>query len=131
MTLDFMQIHDLTVVFNEIKDTPMPFKLSLIIAKNMDWLEKEFNFFQKMEQEFATKYLVADENGFVKTKNGGFQIKDGLQKECLEAREALDHFSVEVSPILIDAKLLEDFVLSPRQVKILSLLLKEGEQNGS
>ena len=57
MKLNFVQIHELTTVFNEIKNTPMPFKLSLIIAKNMDWLEKEFNFFKQAEQDFALKYL--------------------------------------------------------------------------
>ena len=129
MKLNFVQIHELTTVFNEIKNTPMPFKLSLIIAKNMDWLEKEFNFFKQAEQDFALKYLVLDSatNSFVKTEDGGFKIKDGMQEECLREREDLDNFTVEVNPTYIDVNLLENFTLSPRQVKVLSLLLKEGE----
>lgn len=128
MQLNFRQIYELTTVFNELKDTKMPFRLSLIIAKNMDWLEREFNFFKRAEQDFAVKYLQFDENGQpIKSDNGGYKIKDGMYEECMAARQDLDMFTVDVRATLIPAELLESMSLSPRQVKILSILLKEGE----
>ena len=128
MQLNFRQIYELTTVFNELKDTKMPFKLSLIIAKNMDWLEREFNFFKQAEHDFALKYLQFDANNQpIKSENGGFKIKDGLYNECLAARKDLDTFSVDVNVVYIPEDLLESMSLSPRQVKTLSILLKEGE----
>ena len=87
----------------------MPFKLSLILAKNSNMLKAEQEFFIEREREFATKYLQTDETGqFVMEGENIFKIKPGMEKECQEARNELNQFTTDIQLREIPLSLVEN-----------------------
>ena len=126
MKLNFIEVTDMLSVYEELKETKMPFKLSLILAKNISMLKEEQNFYIEREREFATKYLDTDENGyFIQQDNNSFKIKDGLVEECMEARNELNNFEVEVNLRTIPVHLLENMEFTPKQLTALEMLIEE------
>lgn len=128
MTLNFTQLQSLINTLNSFKDTTMPFKLSLIVAKNLSVLNKEFEFYAEQEREFAMKYLEFDENGQpVVSGDNMYKIKDGMQEECLKAREALNDFTCECNLRMIPIGLLENMEFTPSQLEGLEPIIEEEE----
>ena len=126
MKLNFMQVSEMLSACEELKETKMPFKLSLILAKNISMLKEEQNFYIEREREFATKYLETDENGyFIQQDNNSFKIKEGLAEECMEARNELNNFEVEVNLRTIPIHLLENMEFTPKQLNALAMLIEE------
>ena len=104
----------------------MPFKLSLIFAKNIAMLEKEYEFYIERERDFALKYLQTDENGqFIQEKENVFKIKEGLEQECKEARMELNKFESEVALRKIPVSLIENMEFTPNQLAVLEILIEE------
>ena len=129
MTLNYTQISSILAALKELQEMKMSFKLGLIIAKNIEMLEKEEAFYISQEQNFALKYLVRDEETgeFVQKQPGMFEIIPELLEECQEARKALDEFTAEVELKMIPVSLIENFDFTPAQVKGLSLIIDEEE----
>lgn len=128
MTLNFIQISELVNVFETLKNMKMPFKLSLILAKNIAMLEKEYEFYLEREREFALKYLQMDENGmFIQEQENVFKIKEGLERECQEARMELNKFESEVALRKIPVSLIENMEFTPNQLAVLEILIEEEE----
>lgn len=129
MTLNYIQLSSILGSLKELQEMKMSFKLSMIIAKNIDMLEKEEEFYIRQEQEFALKYLARDEETgeFIQKQPGMFEIIPELLEECQEARKALDEFTAEVELKMIPMSLIEDFDFTPAQVKGLSLIINEEE----
>lgn len=126
MTLNFTQISEMLAVCEELKDTKMPFKLSLILAKNINALKTEQDFYIEREREFATKYLATDENGqFIQQNENAFKIKEGLEQECMEARLELNEFTSEVALRMIPLSLVENMEFTPKQLEALEMLIEE------
>lgn len=126
MTLNFIQISELINVFETLKDMKMPFKLSLILAKNIAMLEKEYEFYIEREREFAFKYLQTDENGqFIQEQANVFKIKEDLEQECREARMELNKFESEVALRKIPVSLIENMEFTPNQLAVLEILIEE------
>lgn len=129
MTLNYVQISSVLEALKELQEMKMSFKLSMIIAKNIDMLEKEEEFYIRQEQEFAMKYLARDEETgeFIQKQPGMFEIIPELLEECQDARKALDEFTAEVELKMIPMSLIEDFDFTPAQAKGLSLIINEEE----
>ena len=128
MTLNYSQLSSVLEALKELQERKMSFKLSLIIAKNIEKLELEEAFYIRQEQEFATKYLSRDEEGkFIQTSNNTFQIIPELLDECIEARKELDAFSIDIDLRMIPVSYIEDMDFTPAQVKGLSLIINEEE----
>lgn len=126
MVLNFNQISELSQAITEMQDQKLPFKLSLILAKNSAALKKETDFYIEQERKFATDYLEQDENGqFVQTAENVFKIKEGMEDECRKAREELDAFTTDVELRTIPVSLLENLELTPKQVEALELIIEE------
>ena len=126
MTLNFNQISNLLDCCTEMQDQKMPFKLSLILAKNNALLKQETEFYIEREREFATKYLEQDDNGqFVQTADNVFKIKDGMEDECRVARQDLDAFTVDLDLRKIPLSLVENVEFTPKQLEALELILDE------
>ena len=126
MTLNFNQITEMLAACNDLKDTKMPFKLSLILAKNIAALEAEQNFYIEREREFAFKFLETDENGqFVQQGENAFKIKTGMEEECMEARKELNNFESDVNLRVIPMSLVEDMEFTPVQLAALEMLIEE------
>lgn len=129
MTLNFNQISELISVMTELQDTKMPFKISLMLAKNLNLLKKEEEFYIEQERQFAQKYLEfdAEKQEFVQTAQNVFKIKDGLEQECREAREALNDFTAEVELRTIPLSAVETMEFTPKQLAALELIIAEEE----
>lgn len=126
MKLNFMQVTEMLLAFEELKETKMPFKLSLILAKNISMLKNEEAFFIEREREFATKYLAVDDSGkFIQQSDNSFKIKENLIEECIEARKELNNFEVEVSLRMIPVELIENMEFTPKQLAALEMLIEE------
>lgn len=127
MTLNFNQLSELIAVMTELQDTKMPFKLSLMLAKNLNLLKKEEEFYIEQERQFAQKYLEfdAEKQEFVQTAQNVFKIKDGLEDECREAREALNNFTTDVELRMIPLAMIEDMEFTPKQLAALEMIIEE------
>lgn len=127
MTLNFNQLSELIAVMTELQDTKMPFKLSLMLAKNLNLLKKEEEFYIEQERQFAQKYLEfdAEKQEFVQTAQNVFKIKDGLEDECREAREALNNFTTDVELRMIPLTMIEDMEFTPKQLAALEMIIEE------
>jgi hypothetical protein len=127
MTLNFNQISELISVMTELQDTKMPFKISLMLAKNLNLLKKEEEFYIEQERQFAQKYLEfdAEKQEFVQTAQNVFKIKDGLEQECREAREALNDFTAEIELRMIPLSAVETMEFTPKQLSALELIIEE------
>lgn len=126
MELNFNQISSMNDALAALNNTKLPFKLSLIIAKNMAILQKEIEFYIEQERKFANDYLQVDENGrFIQESEGVFKIKDGMEDECRKAREDLDAFTTDVDLRKIPVALIENLELTPSQVGALEIIIEE------
>lgn len=128
MELNFNQINDIMTSLNELKDKQLPFKLSLIIAKDIATLQKEVDFFIEQERNFAFKFLQTNEDGtFVTETEGVFKIKEGMEEDCRKARAELDAFTVDVELRKIPMSAIENLEITPKQVAGLELIINEEE----
>lgn len=129
MTFNFVQLQTISQAIDELKETKLPFKLSLILAKDSALVKKEIEFFIEQEREFATKYLEQDDQGnFVQTSENVFKILEGKEEECREARAALDAFTTELELRKIPIDLIENLEFTPAQLEALEPILDEGEE---
>lgn len=129
MYLNFIQIGNILHACKELQEVKMPFKLSLILAKNIATLQNEYDFYIDREREFALKYLEIDEKTqqFKQISEGVFKIKEGLEEECQEARNELNNFSIDINLRMIPISLIENMDLTPAQVSGLELIIEEEE----
>ena len=127
MELKFIQIYNLIEAIESLQDKPMPFKLSLILAKNLSALNQEKDFYLEREREFFTKFLQFDEKTGepIENKPGVYAIKTGMEQECMEARKALDDFTVNIELRKIPVALIENLDFTPKQLVALELIIEE------
>ncbi len=125
MTINFTMLQSLMTGLNELASKELPFKLSLIIAKNLSLLEQEQEFYLNQEREFAFKYLEMKDGQFVQEQENVFKIKEGLEKECQEARETLNKFESEVDLRKIPVSLLENMEFNPKTLMALESIIDE------
>lgn len=126
MELNFKQMNDLIEVFTDLQTKALPFKLSLILAKDMNLLNKEVDFYMEQEKKFAEKYLETDENGnYIQERENVFKIKEGLIDECRAAREELNNFTTKVDLRLLPMSALENLEFTPKQLTALEIIIDE------
>lgn len=126
MTLNFAQIMELLNVIEELRDTKMPFKLSMILAKNAKALETEKDFYVERERDFIKKYIEFDENGqLVQQAENVYKVRDGMEEECRQARADLDSFESELDLRKIPITLIENMEFTPKQLVALELIIEE------
>lgn len=126
MEVNFNQLNGILEALTALKDKALPFRLSLIIAKNLGLAQKELEFYIEQEREFARKYLETDENGvFIQEQEGVFKIKEGKEEECRIAREDLDKFTTTIDFRKIPISYLENLELTPAEVGALELIIEE------
>lgn len=126
MDFTFVQLSNLNEALTAMQDKALPFKLSLIIAKDLAMIKTEIDFFIEQERSFAQKYLAMAEDGtFITEGDGVFRINEGMEEECRKAREDLDKFTVNIDLRKIPVSLIEDMELTPKQVGALELIIEE------
>lgn len=130
MELNFSQIATIIQGLEALQEQKLPFKLSLILAKNITALKKEEEFFIEQERNFAQKYLVFNEETqqFVEESPNVFRIKEGMEEECRNARIELNNFVSDVALRKIPVALLEDLEFTPKQLADLEIIIDDGEE---
>lgn len=126
MKMTYYKMEELINTIQEIQNIKMPFKLSIIFAKNLANLKKEEEFYLEQERKFAKDYLVFKEDGTLDTVGPNtFKIQEGKEKECGEARKAIDNFEVDIELRKIPEKDIENLEFTPAQLTALMDLIEE------
>lgn len=127
MEMKFQQLYTLNETLKELQETKVPFKLGLIIAKNLNLLEEEINFYIEQERKFAMEYLVVNEETgeLESTAPGVFKIKEGMEEECQKARMELDNFVSNIDLRTIPSSLIENMEFTPKQISALEIIIEE------
>lgn len=130
--LNLKHIVNFLNLYEDLKKEKLPFKLSLILAKNNQIIEKEYDFYLEQRDQLMDKYFVLDEaSGAYITLNKEktiFKIKDGLDQECHDAFKELEEFEVQVDLRTIPSSMLENLNFTLEHVEALSMLLEEEEE---
>jgi hypothetical protein len=130
MTLNNAQVTALLEALKEMQEMKLPFRISMMFAKNIKALEAENEFYISQEREFAQKYLEIDEETqqFVETAPGVFKIKEGMIEDCRAAREALDAFTCDVTLKTLKVEDLEKYDITPKQAAALEIILEDDDE---
>ena len=125
------QAHESYLILQELANTKLPFKVSLIISRNLKILQKESEFYIEQEQTFVRDYLEFDsETGeLIQTEPGVFKIQEGKVEECYKARQDLDNFEVEIELKKIPLSALENVDFTPAQLMAIEFMIEEDEDN--
>lgn len=129
MTMTYNTLYSIQSELEALASKTLPFKLSIIIAKNLSAIKKEVDFYTEQERAFAAKFLEVDENGaYVQEGEGVFRIKEGLYDECRQARADLDNFQFEIDLIKLPIALLEKISdIAPNTLIALESIIEEEE----
>lgn len=126
MKINYAKMEELIAALQEVQDMKMPFKTSMVFAKNLANLKKEEDFWLEQERKFAQDYLEYNEDGtLVTTGPNTFKVKAGKETECAEARKAIDTFEVDIELRKVPIADVENLELTPAQVGALMDLIEE------
>lgn len=131
MELTCMQLVDAYNTVKELSEQKLPFKLSLLVSRNLAALQKEYDFYMEQERKFVLEYLIIDQDsGEIKQiQPGVFAIQDGKYEECMKAREALDNFVINIEIRKIPISMLEPFEFTPAQLLAIDFMIEEEEEH--
>ena len=131
MELTCMQLVDAYNTVKELSEQKLPFKLSLLVSRNLAALQKEYDFYMEQERKFVLEYLIIDQDsGEIKQiQPGVFAIQDGKYEECMKAREALDKFTINIEIRKIPISMLEPFEFTPAQLLAIDFMIEEEEEH--
>lgn len=126
MKITYSKMEQLISGIQGIQNEKMSFRLSMIFAKNLANLKKEEEFYFEQERKFAQDYLVFNDDGTLATTGQNmFKVKEGKEKECAEARKAIDTFEVDVDLRKVPVADIEDLEFTPAQLTDLMDLIEE------
>lgn len=131
MKLNFAKLSEAYSVVKEISEQKLPFRLSLLMSRNLAALQKEYDFYIEQERKFAIEYLIINqETGEVEQSQPGlFRIQEGKQEECFKARQELDHFEAEFDIRKIPISMLENLEFTPAQLLAIDFMIEEEEND--
>ena len=131
MKLTCMQMIDAYNTIKDLSEQKLPFKLSLLVSRNLAALQKEYDFYMEQERKFVLEYLIIDQTtGQIKQVSPGvFAIQDGKYEECMKAREALDNFIMDIEIRKIPISMLEPFEFTPAQLLAIDFMIEEEEEH--
>ena len=126
MKITYSKMEKLISGIQGIQNEKMSFRLSMIFAKNLANLKKEEEFYFEQERKFAQDYLVFNDDGTLATTGQNmFKVKEGKEKECAEARKAIDTFEVDVDLRKVPVADIEGLEFTPAQLTDLMDLIEE------
>lgn len=126
MKITYSKMEQLISGIQGIQNEKMSFRLSMIFAKNLANLKKEEEFYFEQERKFAQDYLVFNDDGTLATTGQNiFKVKEGKEKECAEARKAIDTFEVDVDLRKVPVADIEGLEFTPAQLTDLMDLIEE------
>lgn len=114
-------------LYEKIKDTSLPIKITYKLTKLFHRVQDELNFYQTEQYKILESIALKDEDGsYVYTEDGnGIKIKEGKEKECEEKMNELLNIDVIVDDISFSLDELESLQLSIEDMNCLMPLIKE------
>lgn len=92
------QILTMPKAYDFLKKASFPTKTSYRLLKIFNACEQELDFYRTRNNEILEKYGVKDKDGnFVYISESVIKIKDGLEKECIDAQNELLNLSLDIN----------------------------------
>ena len=114
-------------LYEKIKDTSLPIKITYKLTKLFHRVQDELNFYQTEQYKILESIALKDNNGnYIYTEDGnGIKIEEGKEKECEEKMNELLNIDVIIDDISFSLDELESLQLSIEDMNCLMPLIKE------
>lgn len=114
-------------LYEKIKDTSLPIKITYKLTKLFHRVQDELNFYQTEQYKILESIALKDNDGnYIYTEDGnGIKIEEGKEKECEEKMNELLNIDVIVDDISFSLDELESLQLSIEDMNCLMPLIKE------
>ena len=126
MKITMSQAFALNSLCEKLSDQQLPLRLSYKIAKGLNLISTELDFYKKQYTLCLKAYAQQDSDGnFEMTDNGNIKIKPGCEEECIKRLQELDSMEFELSNFEFTLDELEGLNFTINDMKVLSPFIKE------
>ena len=126
MKITMSQAFALSSLCEKLSDQQLPLRLSYKIAKGLNLISTELDFYKKQYTLCLKAYALQNSDGsFEMTDNGNIKIKPGSEEECLKRLQELDSMEFELSNFEFTLDELEGLNFTINDMKVLSPFIKE------
>lgn len=89
-------------VLKNVSNKQLPVKVSYAIAKNIDTINTEINFFEEQKLKLIEEYASKDEEGNIKIENNKYVFDENNENECNAKYNELLDIEVELNLRMIN-----------------------------
>ena len=126
MKITMSQAFALNSLCEKLSDQQLPLRLSYKIAKGLNLISTELDFYKKQYTLCLKAYAQQNSDGnFEMTDNGNIKIKPGSEEECVKRLQELDSMEFELSNFEFTLDELDGLNFTINDMKVLSPFIKE------
>ena len=126
MKITMSQAFALNSLCEKLSDQQLPLHLSYKIAKGLNLISTELDFYKKQYTLCLKAYAQQNSDGnFEMTDNGNIKIKPGSEEECIKRLQELDSMEFELSNFEFTLEELDGLNFTINDMKVLSPFIKE------
>ena len=123
--MKYSKIEILYTTLAELSNKEMPIKISYRIAKILDALGGEYDFYRKKIQNILQKYGEKDDEGQLIIKDNQVPFIKEYADAATKELEELQNIDINLPDVKINISELEDIKLTPLQVNALKPFIEE------
>ena len=126
MKITMSQAFALNSLCEKLSDQQLPLRLSYKIAKGLNLISTELDFYKKQYTLCLKAYAQQNSDGsFEMTDNGNIKIKPGSEEECVKRLQELDSMEFELPNFDFTLEELDGLNFTINDMKVLSPFIKE------
>ena len=126
MKITMSQAFALNSLCEKLSDQQLPLRLSYKIAKGLNLISTELDFYKKQYSVCLKAYAQQNSDGsFEMTDNGNIKIKPGSEEECIKRLQELDSMEFELPNFEFTLEELDGLNFTINDMKVLSPFIKE------
>ena len=126
MKITMSQAFALNSLCEKLSDQQLPLRLSYKIAKGLNLISTELDFYKKQYALCLKAYALQNSDGsFEMTDNGNIKIKPGSEEECVKRLQELDSMEFELPNFEFTLEELDGLNFTINDMKVLSPFIKE------
>ena len=126
MKITMSQAFALNSLCEKLSDQQLPLRLSYKIAKGLNLISTELDFYKKQYTLCLKAYALQNSDGsFEMTDNGNIKIKPGSEEECVKRLQELDSMEFELPNFEFTLEELDGLNFTINDMKVLSPFIKE------